>query len=725
MKHKQKMALLKMNDSSTPGGSATPKNKSSASKKSLSHSAVLGMAGVGVDSSLCFTSKHGKSKDKMKPKIPATPPGTNRLHQKGGVSKPETSQQFINKMCGIPRHSTPGPGTANLPPLPTPKLKIPTPKMKQPEFSTDVLPLPKEDIQEQQERKLQILKKEEKQKELALAVQRGMLGPLGTAFVSPALAVPGHPTDGDALLTPTDLLGKMKERKDKDSKKANKDTRKDKEKRDKQKREMKQEKLFKKKEEKEKRDKEKKEEKKKEKEAKKSKDLMKKDKESKKFKEGKKMKDGKLKERDPLKKEKKEFKKVKKTLVDDRGPSYSVGDGRPMPPLGGPESSVPMLPDDEGSPQPLPVDVINGSSFPMPGQTPLSPPAHDASKSKLCIFKKANKTPKDNNIFGSVDGGKPEIEANFSQSRLLNPDLSQLTDMSAELSGVISSPSIVDTPISSKANRPKKRKKISDVFGVDTSSGAAAVSASPKVKKRKQQQQLQLHDSFGSSPRGRSPKSNMGGSQPLGSSSGVLSMEDGNVSPDDFSGNSTINDERPRTPGGVYGVTSPIPSKCPQTPGTGLPIPHHSDKLAPHHPSTYAFNPPPPGHPAYFQYGSYPSFNNSEFSAPSLDIEVDRPHTPGGKGQLYSLPGIRPPRSPDRALLPLLTSTVPSLDSPGSRSPLLQDTNTSDYVEGSVSDVDRKVGCRDTPQHSTLLSFSSYLGVAYIHYVLYVVYDNY
>ena len=50
-----------------------PKEK--AVRKSLSHAAVLEMAKASVDANNCFTTKHGKARDKIKPKIPQLPPG--------------------------------------------------------------------------------------------------------------------------------------------------------------------------------------------------------------------------------------------------------------------------------------------------------------------------------------------------------------------------------------------------------------------------------------------------------------------------------------------------------------------------------------------------------------------------------------------------------------------------------------------------------------------------
>lgn len=682
------MALLKLKEvaaaASGADGSVIPKTKSSGSKKSLSHNAVLNMAGVGMDSSLCFTSKHGKPKEKMKPRIPATPPGTNRIPKIGSLK--HDAQKFINDTCGIPKFSTPGQTSNSTATLPTPKLKIPAPKMKQPEFSTDVLPLPKEDIQEQQERKLQILKKEEKQKELALAVQRGMLGPLGGAIGDSAGA--GRPvttftgtTEARALLTPADqLLNQVKkEKKDKESKKVNKDVRKDKEKRDKEKKELKEKKLFKKKEEKEKRDKERKEEKKKEKEAKKSsKDLLRRDKEIKKARDGKKIKDGKIVDKDVLKKERKESKKVKKILGNDANSSHHDG--------GALNPAVPGPPCVDGSPynqlgdsrQQVNVDVIGGIASPLPRQSIVSPPlSQDSGKNKLCIFKKNSTKPtKETNANSLLEKSSKSdfLDNNFLASKPLNPNLSQLTDISADVTGIISSPSLLDSPVTTKLDKPKKRKRAVIHPDLDDSLGSVN-SASPKFKKRKL-------NTLVSTPK----LLPLAGS----TSSGVVSMDEGNIMSSSGTDGShafptgfLFNiDSRPPTPGGIE--SSPILPKFPLTAGTYQFPPISRGGLIP---QNFAFTPPPPGHsgvmPSY-QYG-YPPFNPTDMGATSMiggDGQIERPHTPGSQ-QYSSLGGMRASRTPDRSMAQPKDSVCPS-------HPPLQEGDTNGLIDSS-SDLDRKV----------------------------------
>uniref|UniRef100_A0A2P2I1D5 Transcription initiation factor TFIID subunit 3-like n=1 Tax=Hirondellea gigas TaxID=1518452 RepID=A0A2P2I1D5_9CRUS len=521
MRHKNNLAIKKaaQNAMSGIGGSASssaPKIKNS--KKSLSHSAVLSMAGVGMDSSMCFTTKHGKSKDKVKPKIPPTPPGTNRFLNPSMLA-PDKQQQFLNKTCSLPRHGTPSVGASSLALPPPPKLKIPTPKMKQPEFSTDVLPLPKEDLKEQQERKLQIQKKEEKQKELALAAKNGMLESLVTqpsreeeTEVKSDTGQFPEISAMPAVMSHHDLINKLKkDKKEKESKKELKkvkDVRKDKDKRDKDKHEVKKEKGIKKKEDKGKL-KERKGEKKKEKEAKKIKDGSKKEKEKdkdvKKTKDSKKNKEGKSKEKDPLKKDK-ELKKKKK-------PSVSGSPSMKSPPHPPPSkvhmnitennSAAPPFMDSLHSnntrqtpPVSLPVDLNLSSSTTSTETSVLSNPiSPEANKSKLCVFKKTSKAHKDSSAASLHDSIRPALAANQTVVsspiyKSFPPAVNQSLDLSADLSGVISSPSILETPT---FVRPKKRKRPDDKLSSPNAQKA------PKTKKIKREKNV-------GPPKGRSPK---------------------------------------------------------------------------------------------------------------------------------------------------------------------------------------------------------------------------
>ena len=172
MRHKQNMALKKAaqaQENAGKSGSSIVK-PNNANKKSLSHSAVLNAA----RDAMSYTTKHGKSKDKVKPKIPATPPGTS-----SGLNSSFLRNQTPSHL--LPSNSSKVTSTPSIPKLPPPfhppKLKIPTPKLGSTEFSTDVLPLPKEHIKEQEERKLQLIEKEKKQKELVAAAASGLLPP--------------------------------------------------------------------------------------------------------------------------------------------------------------------------------------------------------------------------------------------------------------------------------------------------------------------------------------------------------------------------------------------------------------------------------------------------------------------------------------------------------------------------------------------------------------------
>ncbi|XP_047738009.1 transcription initiation factor TFIID subunit 3 [Hyalella azteca] len=588
MRHKHNMALKRAAQNTLNGlnnvNTSTPKTKSS--KKSLSHSAVLSLAGAAVDSSLCFTTKHGKPKEKLKPKIPATPPGTSRF------LTPSTPHLLAKK-----------PGSAAGTPLgPPPKLKIPTPRQKQPEFSTDVLPLPKEDPKELEERELQLQRKKEKQKELARAARSGLLGAIvgsggghlmdasdegGQTFngvVAPETKTSKMPTSSSLL---SNALKTKKEKKDreekKDLKKISKEGRKDKDKKDKS--DSKKDKLIKKKEEKERRDK--KDLKKKEKDgSKKLKDSSKKD--TKKDKE-KKSKEGKIKLKE---KKDKKLKKVSdaSTIKSPRSTIASLDTS---------EISRPHSPSLTDASTIASLDVSSG----------FSP---DASKSKLCVFKKSNKThTKADSLSDDPFTSKPNV---------CIEDSYNTADASADMSGVLSSPSISASPLDvpGKIVKQKKRKRL-----LDDDSESPGDALSPKMKKSK------------SSPRAKSTKMSID----INAISGAL---DDNALP--FTSSScpmSSWDGRPSTPSGVHDFSTvkypPTPSLYPQAPGLYPPAPGlypPAPSLYPPAPSLY---PPTPGlYPP--TPGLYPhsfSSNTNAFSPLSCGTpdgfleQTERPLTPG------------------------------------------------------------------------------------------------
>ncbi|KAF2369089.1 Bromodomain associated domain [Trinorchestia longiramus] len=526
MRHKHNMALKKaaqnaLNGISNNSNTSTPKNKSA--KKSLSHSAVLSMAGAAVDSSFCFTTKHGKSKDKLKPKIPPTPPGTSRF------LTPST-QTVTPKPSGVPML-----GTVGTPLGPPPKLKIPTPRQKQPEFSTDVLPLPKEDPKEQQERELQLQRKKEKQKELARAARSGMLGAIvaGSAGkdvddlsgLVDAEVRPNKIPSSSSLLS--DALKPKKDKKEKegkkDLKKLSKEGRKDKDKKEKDKSESKKEKPLKKKEDKGKKDR--KDLKKKEKDgSKKLKDTSKK--EIKKDKE-KKSKEGKVKLKDKEKKDKKvkkgsespAIKSPKLVTVRQETPEAPVRDPTPVHPR-------------------LDRDPITSP----PSATDFSP---EAGKSKLCVFKKSSKSqPKQDAVLDEMTIDKPNLSV---ADHSFN-----VADASADLSGVLSSPSIAASPFdsSNKVSKQKKRKRAHD--NSDSPGGPLI----PKIKKSKL-----------NSPRAKSTKNSLDFSV-------MPEVMDDNASPFSGSGMSGLPsmecwENRPTTPSTP---DNSLISKAPSTPGVYPPL---------------------------------------------------------------------------------------------------------------------------------------------------------
>ena len=324
------------------------KKASNANKKMLSHSAVLNAAGKSQDAAnSSFVTKHGKSKDKIKPKIPATPPGTSSTLGSSFLRTP--NQPPMNRPPNVLKNT---PSTTKSPPFFPPKLKIPAPKIEC-EYATDVLPLPKEHLQEQEERKLQILRKEEKQKELMAAAASGLLGPMGPQGIMPDLA---------AI--------KAKKEKDKKEKKINKekiskDPKKDKA--DKSKKDSKKDKQLRKD---DKIKKKRKEERRKEKDIKKQKSMMKqKGEEPGTIGLGLEM--GKeLKDKSAIKKDKKEGKKVKKM------------DGKHIV---SPTKNTSLPPHPIFSQPPALDQQITSQHLPNP-ESSINIPELD--KSKLCIFKK-------------------------------------------------------------------------------------------------------------------------------------------------------------------------------------------------------------------------------------------------------------------------------------------------------------------------------------------------